>query len=67
LQRALAKYERERKLDAHIISGAMDLFYQAFSKDIAPLRNARNLVLKLVQNNQWLKQVALKKAVGLGR
>lgn len=58
-------YERARMVDNLLMQGGMDFFYNVFSNEIFPLKIARNLGLKLVNNSGPLKRQALKYALGL--
>lgn len=62
---ALNQYQLKRRLDAQIMSSAMDAFYWTFSNAKAPLKFIRNSILAVVQKTSIVKRMALKKAIGL--
>lgn len=61
----LKQYERERLCDNTLMQSAMDLFYAGFSLQHAPVKILRNLALLAAENAGWLKQKALRYALGL--
>ncbi|UVK79214.1 MAG: 2-octaprenyl-3-methyl-6-methoxy-1,4-benzoquinol hydroxylase [Sodalis sp. Ffu] len=61
----LKRYEYDRRGDNLLMQMGIDLFYIAFSNDHPPLKLLRNLGLRLVQRNEWLKKQVLKYALGL--
>jgi len=61
----LLRYQRRRRTDNLLMQSGMDLFYTAFSNDLAPLRVMRNLALMAAQHSGVLKEKALKYALGL--
>lgn len=62
---ALRRYERRRYPDNLLMQAGMDVFYNAFSNDLAPLALARNLGLMMAERSGKLKEKALKYALGL--
>lgn len=65
LEATLNQYERKRRPDNLLMQSGMDFFYKAFSNDIAPLKFARNTVLKLANGAGPIKEKVLKYALGL--
>ncbi len=63
--RLLAGYQQARRLDNSLMQTGMDIFYLAFSNDLAPLRLVRNLGLLAAGHAGPLKRAALKYALGL--
>ncbi|HFK7186146.1 TPA: 3-demethoxyubiquinol 3-hydroxylase [Serratia odorifera] len=61
----LLRYQRQRRTDNLLMQSGMDLFYTAFSNNLAPLSVARNLALMAAERAGVLKQKALKYALGL--
>ncbi|OMQ25552.1 3-demethoxyubiquinol 3-hydroxylase [Serratia oryzae] len=61
----LLRYQRRRRTDNLLMQSGMDLFYTAFSNNLAPLSVARNLALMVAQRAGKLKEHALKYALGL--
>ena len=61
----LMRYQRRRRTDNLLMQSGMDLFYTAFSNNLAPLSVARNLALMAAQRSGKLKEHALKYALGL--
>ncbi|KFK95165.1 MULTISPECIES: 3-demethoxyubiquinol 3-hydroxylase [unclassified Serratia (in: enterobacteria)] len=61
----LMRYQRRRRTDNLLMQSGMDLFYAAFSNNLAPLGVARNLALMVAQRAGKLKEHALKYALGL--
>ncbi|MCB5190717.1 UbiH/UbiF/VisC/COQ6 family ubiquinone biosynthesis hydroxylase [Methylobacillus arboreus] len=61
----LKEYERKRKLANHAMQRVMDAFSYGFSNDIAPLRIARNLGLRLANHDGPLKREVIRYALGL--
>lgn len=61
----LAGYQRARRLDNSLMQTGMDLFYLAFSNELAPLRLLRNLGLLAAEHAGPLKRAALRYALGL--
>ncbi len=61
----LMRYQRRRRTDNLLMQSGMDLFYSAFSNNLAPLGVARNLALMAAQRAGKLKEHALKYALGL--
>ncbi|QCR36780.1 3-demethoxyubiquinol 3-hydroxylase [Nissabacter sp. SGAir0207] len=61
----LGRYQQRRKLDNLMMQSGMDLFYTAFSNDLAPVRMVRNAALMLAQRGGRLKERALRYALGL--
>ncbi|MFC3532079.1 FAD-dependent monooxygenase [Vogesella facilis] len=61
----LQRYQRRRQLANHAMQRLMDLFCYGFSNDIAPLRLARNLGLKLANRSGPLKKEVIRYALGL--
>ncbi len=59
------RYEKERKLDNHMMQLGMDLFYAGFSNECAPLKIIRNAGLKMANKEGLLKRHVLKYALGL--
>ena len=45
----LLRYQRRRRTDNLLMQSGMDLFYTAFSNNLAPLNVARNLALMAAQ------------------
>lgn len=61
----LMRYQRRRRSDNLLMQSGMDLFYGAFSNQLAPLGVVRNLALMAAQRAGKLKEYALKYALGL--
>ncbi|WP_417605310.1 FAD-dependent monooxygenase [Oceanimonas baumannii] len=61
----LRRFERQRRPDNLLMQGAMDVFYQAFSNELPPLRLLRNLGLKAAEHSGPLKKQVMKYAMGL--
>ncbi|AHG21578.1 2-octaprenyl-3-methyl-6-methoxy-1,4-benzoquinol hydroxylase [Chania multitudinisentens RB-25] len=61
----LMRYQRQRRTDNLLMQSGMDVFYAAFSNNLAPLGVARNLALMVAQRAGKLKEQALKYALGL--
>lgn len=61
----LRRYQRRRQLANHAMQRLMDLFCYGFGNDIAPLRFARNLGLKLANRGGPLKKEVIRYALGL--
>jgi 2-octaprenyl-3-methyl-6-methoxy-1,4-benzoquinol hydroxylase len=59
------RYQRRRKVDNLMMQSGMDLFYTAFSNDLAPVRMLRNAALMVAQRGGSLKTRALRYALGL--
>jgi 2-octaprenyl-3-methyl-6-methoxy-1,4-benzoquinol hydroxylase len=64
-ERVLLRYQRQRRLDNLLMQSGMDLFYTAFSNDLAPVKILRNLALMTAQRAGALKTKALKYALGI--
>ncbi|MFI8415372.1 3-demethoxyubiquinol 3-hydroxylase [Serratia sp. NPDC078593] len=64
-EEVLLRYQRQRRTDNRIMQSGMDLFYTAFSNNLAPLSVVRNLALMAAERAGILKQKALKYALGL--
>lgn len=62
---AMNQYQRTRRCDNLIMQSGMDVFYKGFSNDLAPLKFARNAMLKLAEQTGPVKQKVLKYALGL--
>lgn len=62
---AMNQYQRTRRCDNLIMQSGMDVFYKGFSNDLAPLKFARNAILKLADQTGPVKQQVLKYALGL--
>lgn len=62
---ALRRYERRRYPDNLLMQTGMDVFYNAFSNDLAPLALVRNLGLMMAERSGKLKEKALRYALGL--
>lgn len=65
LSTQLERYESERRPENLMMMSAMDVFSHAFSNDNPILKLGRNLGLKLANHTGPLKQMALKKALGV--
>ncbi|MCT7655913.1 FAD-dependent monooxygenase [Oceanimonas sp. NS1] len=52
----LKRFERRRRPDNLLMQGAMDVFYQAFSNELPPLKLLRNLGLKAAEHSGPLKK-----------
>lgn len=61
----LMRYQRQRRLDNLLMQSGMDLFYTAFSNDLAPVKVLRNLALMTAERAGGLKTKALKYALGI--
>ena len=61
----LKQYERARLCDNTLMQSAMDLFYAGFSLQHTPVKVLRNIALLAAENAGWLKQKALRYALGL--
>lgn len=64
-EKVLLRYQRQRRLDNLLMQSGMDLFYTAFSNDLAPVKALRNLALMTAQRAGVLKTKALKYALGI--
>jgi 2-octaprenyl-3-methyl-6-methoxy-1,4-benzoquinol hydroxylase len=64
-EKVLLRYQRQRCLDNLLMQSGMDLFYTAFSNDLAPVKALRNLALMTAQRAGVLKTKALKYALGI--
>jgi 3-demethoxyubiquinol 3-hydroxylase len=64
-RKQLQQYERQRMCDNTLMQSAMDLFYVGFSNQHFPLKVLRNMALLAAENAGWLKQKALRYALGL--
>jgi len=64
-EKVLQRYQRRRRLDNMMMQSGMDLFYTAFSNDLAPVRALRNVALMAAQRAGSLKVKALKYALGI--
>lgn len=64
LDKALTHYQRVRKAESLLMSGAMDSFYALFSNDKPPLKAARTMMLNMASRFEWAKKQVLKKAIG---
>ena len=64
-ERVLLRYQRQRRLDNLMMQSGMDLFYTAFSNDLAPVKVLRNLALMTAERAGCLKTRALKYALGI--
>jgi 2-octaprenyl-3-methyl-6-methoxy-1,4-benzoquinol hydroxylase len=64
LNGALKRYQSSRKLDAQLMSGAMDSFYLLFSNEKPMLKRVRLGLLSLANSLPWAKKQVLKRAVG---
>ena len=64
-EKVLLRYQRQRRLDNLLMQSGMDLFYTAFSNDLAPVKALRNLALMTAQRTGALKTKALKYALGI--
>jgi 2-octaprenyl-3-methyl-6-methoxy-1,4-benzoquinol hydroxylase len=62
---ALRDYETKRRAPNLLMMSAMDVFYQTFSNNIAPLRVLRNLGVQAANVAGPFKQKALKYAMGI--
>ena len=60
----LNKYQRRRKADNLVMQMTMDVFNKTFSSELTPVRWARCLGLKLVQQQNVLKNVFMRQALG---
>lgn len=65
LLQSFRQYERKRRPDNLLMQTGMDFFYKTFSNDIAPLKFARNAVLKLAEQAGPVKEQVLRYALGL--
>lgn len=61
----LKRYQRRRLPDNLVMQAGMDIFYMAFSENIAGLKILRNLGLMAAQRAGEAKKLALKYALGL--
>ena len=61
----LRRYERRRKGDNIAMLAAMDAFKHLFSNDISPLKFLRNFGLNSVDQLKPLKNIMIKRAMGL--
>lgn len=61
----LRRYQHRRKADNLLMQQGMDLFYNAFSNQLPPLKVARNLALMAAERAGYLKTLALKYAIGV--
>lgn len=64
-KQALKNYEKSRRTPNLVMMSAMDVFYQTFSNNKAPLKLLRNVGVALANNAGPLKQKALKYAMGM--
>jgi 2-octaprenyl-3-methyl-6-methoxy-1,4-benzoquinol hydroxylase len=64
-ENVLLRYQRQRRLDNLLMQSGMDLFYTAFSNDLAPVKVLRNLALMTAERAGGLKTKALKYALGI--
>jgi 2-octaprenyl-3-methyl-6-methoxy-1,4-benzoquinol hydroxylase len=64
-QPVLLRYQRQRQRDNMLMQSGMDLFYFAFSNQLAPLKALRNIGLMAAQNAGVMKRKALRYALGL--
>lgn len=64
-EKVLLRYQGQRRLDNLLMQSGMDLFYTAFSNDLAPVKALRNLALMTAQRAGALKTKALKYALGI--
>ncbi|MEX2989721.1 3-demethoxyubiquinol 3-hydroxylase [Serratia fonticola] len=64
-EEVLMRYQRRRRTDNLLMQSGMDLFYTAFSNNLAPLGVVRNLALMVAERAGKLKERALKYALGL--
>jgi len=64
-EKVLLRYQRRRRLDNMMMQSGMDLFYTAFSNDLAPVRALRNMALMAAQRAGGLKVKTLKYALGI--
>ncbi|MBB6113180.1 2-octaprenyl-3-methyl-6-methoxy-1,4-benzoquinol hydroxylase [Rahnella inusitata] len=64
-EKVLLRYQRQRRLDNLLMQSGMDLFYTAFSNDLAPVKALRNLALMTAERAGGLKTKALKYALGI--
>lgn len=64
-KQALLDYENKRRTANLLMMSAMDVFYQAFSNDIAPLKVLRNLGVRVANRAGPIKRKALKYAMGV--
>ena len=62
----LAAYQRDRRFDVVASGFGMDAMNRLFSNDIAPLRFARDLGLRLVDRAPALKRCFMAEAAGAG-
>ncbi|MDQ7048463.1 MAG: UbiH/UbiF/VisC/COQ6 family ubiquinone biosynthesis hydroxylase [Enterobacterales bacterium] len=65
LQANLRPFERARKTENLIMQNAMSGFKNLFASDNMLLTMARNLGMNLLDNNQFIKNEVIKKAIGL--
>jgi 2-octaprenyl-3-methyl-6-methoxy-1,4-benzoquinol hydroxylase len=61
----LKRYEKMRRTENLKMMTVMDVFYQAFSNDILPLKFLRNTVLGLAERIKPLKNKVMRGAMGL--
>jgi 2-octaprenylphenol hydroxylase len=61
----LRRYERTRKGDNLMMLAAMDGFKRLFGNDLAPLRLLRNLGLRLTDSADPVKQLIMRRALGM--
>jgi 2-polyprenylphenol 6-hydroxylase len=64
-QATLRRYERARKGGNMAMLAAMDAFKRTFSNEIVPLKLVRNLGLSLADRSGPLKQLLVRRAMGL--
>lgn len=64
-RKTLRRYERARRSADMEMLALMDLFKRLFSNDIPPLRLLRNLGLSLANASGPLKQIVVRRAMGL--
>ena len=60
----LKRYERKRKIENHVVALAMEGFHRLFTSDSSIVGLARNLGLRLVNENKTLKRLAISVASG---
>ncbi|MCG3726458.1 2-octaprenyl-3-methyl-6-methoxy-1,4-benzoquinol hydroxylase [Vibrio cincinnatiensis] len=59
------RYERKRRPDNLLMQTGMDVFYKAFSNDLAPIKLMRNILLKGAEHSGPIKAQVLRYALGL--
>lgn len=65
-QDVLAQYQRQRQLQNLRMTSLMEGLKQLFSRQELPLLLARNLGMKLVNQNAWIKRQLIAQALGIG-